>query len=275
MAKFLKGFEINTGVENILREASSFLWIISPYIKLHHRYKDVLKNHLNNDTIQIVLVFGKNDGELHKSLPKEEIDFFLQFPNIEIRYEKRLHAKFYANDSSSILTSMNLYDFSQDNNIEAGILLETPFIKMLTGTKTLDIQAMEYFDEVIANSELLFKKQPEYITGKLGFGKKYEKSIIVENKIENIIKIKKEVITYKKFNNGYCIRCGKNDINLKPTVPYCKECYSDWKKTNDKNHPEKYCHICGDNNRTSLNYPACTNCYRRERRNLEFPVNKN
>jgi hypothetical protein len=274
MAKFLKGFEINTGVENLLREATSFLWIISPYIKLHHRYKDVLKNHIENDKLQIVLVFGKNEGEMQKSLPKEEIDFFVKFPNIEIRYEKRLHAKFYANDYSSIITSMNLYDFSQDNNIEAGILLETPFIKMLTGTKTLDIHAMEYFDEVITNSELLFKKEPEYSVGKLGFGKKYEKSVVTENKIETLIAIKKEIIKPLKVAKGICIRCGV-EIALKPTVPYCKECYSVWKKSNDRNHQERYCHICGDSIKTSLNFPACISCYRKEKRNLEFPINKN
>jgi hypothetical protein len=273
MAKFLKGFELNTSVENIFRNAESFLWIISPYIKLHHKYKDVLRMHINNDKLQIILLFGKNDGEIQKSLPREEIDFFLQFPNIEIRYERRLHAKFYANHESSIITSMNLYDYSQDNNIEVGVLMETPFLNMLTRTKTEDIDSMEYFDGIISNSELLFKKEPEYSTGVLGFGKKYEKSIVVENKIEELIKVKKEVKRQQKQITGYCIKCG-TEIPLKPTVPYCKTCYSDWKKINNKTHQEKYCHICGENSKSSLLFPACITCYRREKRNLEFPVNK-
>jgi hypothetical protein len=273
MAKFLKGFELNTSVENILRDAESLLWIISPYIKLHHNYKDVLRKHINNDKLQIILVFGKNEGEMQKSLPKEEIDFFLQFPNIEIRYEKRLHAKFYANDNYSVITSMNLYGFSQDNNIEAGVLLDTPFLKSLTGLKTTDIEAMAYFEEVISNSELLFKKEPEYSEGVLGFGKKYQKSIVKENKIEELIRIKKEVKKQEKQTDGFCIKCGTK-IPLKPTVPYCKTCYSDWKKINNKTHQERYCHICGDNSKTSLAFPACISCYRREKRNLEFANNK-
>jgi hypothetical protein len=37
--------------------------------------------------------------------------FFKEFPNIEIRYEKDAKN---ANEASAILTSMNLYEFSQD-----------------------------------------------------------------------------------------------------------------------------------------------------------------
>ena len=273
MAKFVKGFDLNNSIENILRDAKTQLWIISPYIKLHHRYKDCLKSHFENDRMELILVFGKNEGEIQKSLSKEEVDFFMNFPNIEIRYEKHLHAKFYANDSCSILTSMNLYDFSQDNNIEAGILMESS-LNPFGNSGELDSQSMEYFEEVIKNSVLLLKKEPQYKSGLLGIGKKYEKSIITENKIENLVRVKKEVITSAKIAKGVCIRCGI-DIPLKPTVPYCKECYNLWKKTNDRNYHEKYCHICGDNTRTSLNFPACINCYRKERRNLEFPMNKN
>jgi len=193
MIKFLKAFELNTKIEELLREAKANLWLISPYIKLHHRYKGVLKTQLHNDKLEIILVFGKNDTDIQKSLPKEELDFFIQFPNIEIRYEKRLHAKFYMNDYLSIITSMNLYDFSQDNNIEAGILLEAPVLNLLSSTNTVEADAVNYFGEVIENSELLFKKEPQYLSGILGISKKYDKSIVVENKIENVVKIKKEV----------------------------------------------------------------------------------
>jgi hypothetical protein len=272
MAKFIKGFDLNNCIENLLRDATTQLWIISPYIKLHHRYKDCLKSHFDKDRLEIILVFGKNEGEMQKSLPKEEIDFFMNFPNIEIRYEKRLHAKFYANDSCSILTSMNLYDYSQDNNIEAGILMESS-LNPFRSVGNLDSQSMEYFDEVIKNSELLLKKEPQYVSGRLGIGKKFEKSIITINKIDSLVRYKAEVIKPIKITKGICIRCGV-DIPLKPTVPYCKECYNIWKKANDKNHQEKYCHICGDVTRTSLNFPACNNCYRKEKRNLEFPTNK-
>jgi hypothetical protein len=168
---------------------------------------------------------------------------------------------------------MNLYDFSQDNNIEAGVLLDTPLLNMLTGTNTVDRQAIDYFGDVIENSELLFRKEPQYTSGMLGIGKKYEKSIVIENKIEDLIKIKKEIKPNPSQISGFCIRC-HTEIPLKPTFPYCKNCYSEWKKINDKTHQEVFCHICGEKNKSSLTYPACLNCYRKEKRNLEFPITK-
>ncbi|WP_162796270.1 hypothetical protein [Pedobacter namyangjuensis] len=53
-----------------------------------------------------------------------------------------------------MITSMNLYDFSQNNNIEAGILIEASnrFIGGLTsvvGATDLDNDAYSYFAGVI------------------------------------------------------------------------------------------------------------------------------
>lgn len=76
----------------------------------------------DNPELEIIVVFGKNEDDISKSMSQEDFNFFKEFPNIEIRYEKRLHAKYFANEENAILTSMNLYGYSQDNNIEFGIL---------------------------------------------------------------------------------------------------------------------------------------------------------
>ena len=44
-------------------------------------------------------------------------------PGIEIRFLKNLHAKCYLNEKEALLTSMNLHEFSQENNAEMGILV--------------------------------------------------------------------------------------------------------------------------------------------------------
>src|SRR5690554_6918453 len=102
MARFLKGNELNAELERIFEEAQSDIILISPYIKLHDRYKSTLLTKLIEDRVKITVLFGKNEDDMSKSMKQEDFDFFKQFPNIEIRFENRLHAKYYANESKTI-----------------------------------------------------------------------------------------------------------------------------------------------------------------------------
>ena len=109
MAKFLTGNELNSELEKILEGAEEQIILISPYIKLHDRYASTLRTKLNNHKLEITIVFGKNEDDMSRSMKQDDFNFFKEFPNIQIRYEKRLHAKYYASESAAILTSMNLY----------------------------------------------------------------------------------------------------------------------------------------------------------------------
>ena len=122
MAKFVKGNGLNAEIESIFDDAEVQLTIISPFIKLHKRFKDSLKSKINNPKLEVQLVFGKNESNKSKSLSSEDFEFFKQFANVRIYYEPRLHAKYYANQTAAVLSSMNLYEYSQNNNIEFGIV---------------------------------------------------------------------------------------------------------------------------------------------------------
>jgi len=184
MAKFLTGNELNSELEKIFERADEQIILISPYIKLHDRYVSTLQTKKDNPKLKIIIVFGKNEEDLSRSIKQEDFNFFKEFPNIEIRFEKRLHAKYYANESSAILTSMNLYNFSQDNNIEAGVMTKATLLGNLannlmtnvTGEDSFDKTAWAYFLRVIEQSNLLFKKVPEYENAMLGFSKKFKSS---------------------------------------------------------------------------------------------------
>ena len=43
--------------------------------------------------------------------------------NCNVFFKKNLHAKCYANENSAIVTSLNLYNYSEMNNREFGVLL--------------------------------------------------------------------------------------------------------------------------------------------------------
>jgi len=182
MARFFTGNELNYELEKLFERADEQIILISPYIKLHDRYASVLRTKKDNPKIAITVVFGKNEDHLSKSMKQEDFNFFKDFPNIEIRYEKRLHAKYYSSESSAMLTSMNLYNFSQDNNIEAGVLtkatllgdLASNILTNVTGEDSFDKTAIAYFQRVIQQSDLLFKKSPEFESTLLGLSRKYK-----------------------------------------------------------------------------------------------------
>lgn len=266
MAKFLQGNLLNLEVQNIFKNATSEIILFSPFIKLHHRYVDQLKSKINDDKLSITIVFGKNEQDIAKSLALEDFEFFKEFPNIEIRYEKRLHAKFYANESSQIITSMNLYDFSQDENIEVGVKTDYHAIKdiaTLILPTTFDTEAWDYFNELIEKSELLFKNTPTYDSGRLGWGKKYSG---IQNKVDKLSEIykkpskpkedKKYTKTESRLEMGYCIRTGEM-IPFNPSKPLSEPAYWSWAQYENPNYKEKYCHKTGkpSNGRTSMANP--------------------
>jgi hypothetical protein len=259
MAKFLTSSKLNSAIEDIFENANSLIVLISPYIKLHDRYISVLKSKAKSPEIKIIVVFGKNEDNVSKSLKKEDLDFFVNLPNIEIRYEKRLHAKYYANEGAGLLTSMNLYSYSQDNNIEAGILTGTTILGGLTGD-SVDLDAYNYFERVIEQSELIFRKEPRFESKLLNLSKKYIDSQITANNLDNFFKLDsrgiENVITQKpsvsskssstiQTSNGYCIRSGKA-IPFNPKMPLCDEAYVNWLKFKNEEYPEKYCHFSGE-----------------------------
>lgn len=205
MAKFLTGNELNTELEKIFERADEQIILISPFIKLHDRFVSTLRTKKDNHKLEIIIVFGKNEEDMSKSMKQEDFNFFKEFPNIQIRYERRLHAKYYSNESSAILTSMNLYTYSQDNNIEAGVMtkatllgnLASNFMTNVTGEDSFDRQAWTYFSRVIEQSDLLFHKTPQYESAMLGFSKKYKESKIEVDKLSEFFADK------SKFESKY------------------------------------------------------------------------
>jgi hypothetical protein len=87
---------------------------------------------------------------------------------------KDLHVKFYASGDFAMVTSMNLHEFSQNNNVEIAIkLLSKNALKKIADFALSDNYAgdtaLKYFEEVIESSEHIFKKTPRFKSGLLGF----------------------------------------------------------------------------------------------------------
>jgi len=116
MAKFLNTTHINSHLEDLLKQAVERLIIISPYLKLNDRIKELLVDK-DRMKIDVRIVYGKSD------LAPEEINWLQKLEFVRISFCKNLHAKCYLNEKAAIITSMNLYDFSQINNNEMGVFI--------------------------------------------------------------------------------------------------------------------------------------------------------
>ena len=116
MAKFLNTSATNYFLEEMIKGASDRLILISPFLKLNDRMKELLadKNRLK---IDVRIVYGKSE------LQPQEIEWLRSLTYIRTSFCKNLHAKCYMNEEMCIVTSLNLYEFSQVNNNEMGILI--------------------------------------------------------------------------------------------------------------------------------------------------------
>lgn len=116
MAKFLNTSATNYFLEELIKNARDRLILISPFLKLNDRMRELLadKNRLK---IDVRIVYGKSE------LQPEEINWLKELTYIRTSFCKNLHAKCYMNEELAIITSLNLYEFSQINNNEMGVLI--------------------------------------------------------------------------------------------------------------------------------------------------------
>lgn len=116
MAKFLTTSAATYHLEELMKHAKERLWLISPYLKLNNRTKELLED-ANRMKLDIRIVYGKSE------LQPAEASWLKTLTYVRTSFCQNLHAKCYLSESECIITSLNLYEFSQVNNYEMGILL--------------------------------------------------------------------------------------------------------------------------------------------------------
>lgn len=288
--EFLSGEDLAEEIYDTIYKTEKYLFILSPFIRLDDYFKkNVFETHKNNSSVHIIIGFGKNEDNVNKSFSKEDIEYFLDFPFITIIYIPNLHAKYYGNENKSIITSMNLLEYSFQNNIEFGVLSEKKTLSSNTFFKSAQDTCINVLDDF---GYTIFINRPKF--KKKLFGRDYVgtendldiiEDIIANKNIERIpfsgfmeekfvnVALKGErikrtdntdyqnvVVSKKKPNQGHCIRC-KDNIGLNLNYPLCSSCYSTWVIFGDPYYIEKYCISCGKKESSSYAKPACYSCF--------------
>jgi phosphatidylserine/phosphatidylglycerophosphate/cardiolipin synthase-like enzyme len=240
MPKFLTTSGITFHLEGLIKSAREKLVLISPFLKVNERLRQLLEDK-DREKIDIRVVYGKNE------LQPDENNWLKSKTSVRSSFCKNLHAKCFLNESEALITSMNLYEFSQVNNEEMGFLVSK-------------VEDATMYAAVYEESMRLIRISEEV-------------RVIVEKVVpaEDLARARRVVGSKSAVpDRGSCIRC-KVDIKADPSHPLCRDCYAQWKRYENADYEEKACHLCGKSNKTSMRKPVCLDCYKSFKDAFSFP----
>jgi phosphatidylserine/phosphatidylglycerophosphate/cardiolipin synthase-like enzyme len=228
MAKFLTTRGTSSHIEEIINQAKDRVVLISPYVKISGSLFPYLKDAARKK-VKITLVYGKKELEPEVRSQLEQLD------NLSLHFCKELHAKCYYNAEQMVISSMNLYDFSEVNNEEMGILLSAKDDKVAFDEARTKAESIINSAAVVKLRSSLLEKA----------GKEFEKGM----------KLVVDSLTEQE-PPGHCIGCGRDMIPYNKDHPICGDCWKSGVRLG------RFCYKCGEERRTTQKRPLCSSCYR-------------
>ena len=248
MAEFLDSHAISAALSKTIKDAELSLTLISPYLKISDRIKELIADKTSRDRLPVRVVYGKSD------LQSKEQEWLDHQTTLSLFYCENLHAKLYLSENRAILTSMNLYQFSQEHNTEAGILVckdreeDKDLFKSIEEEANRIIRASKDAQASSATpAARKSKSAPSSPSGKKSSGAH---------------KTPEKKPEAGPANTAYCLRDGE-PIPFSMKQPYCAKCFKSWSRYEDKDYEEKYCHGCGKEQKSSMAKPLCGKCFHR------------
>lgn len=242
MAKFLTTRGTSSEIESIISTARSQLVLISPFVQLPETLFQSLQD-ADRRKVKMTLVYGKSE------LGHSEKNQFKRLDNITLRFLENLHAKCFYNEKRMVITSMNLYDFSEQKNREMGVLLTSE-------------EDGAVFGDAVKEAELIVALS--------------RKEDLRRARAESLLPDARQTVAAAspsslRRNTGYCIRCG-TDIQYDLDRPLCRSCFSKWDIWENSYHRDSHCHTCGKRATTSRAKPECNACYLKSRHGRHFSL---
>jgi len=230
MAKFLNTTGVSYHLEELIKSTKDRLILISPYLQFSERIKEHLSN-LNIQKRDIRIVYREN------KLQPDDNNWLEKQIGVRTSICKNLHAKCYLNENGAIITSMNLYEFSQQHNNEMGIYVSKS-------------QDPELYNSILDEAIRLLTISEEIRVSVQKI------SPANQNKTEKKNEVIKPEPKLSNNHTGYCIRTGV-EIPFNIEKPLCLEAYRKWNEYGDPDYKEKFCHFSGEpsNGETSVNRP--------------------
>jgi len=245
MAEFLDTQGVSYYLKKLIDNSTDKLYLISPYLQINRQLKLALEDR-HKFNITIIIIYGKEGTVINP----EDSDWLKEMPGISLMFHKDLHAKCYYNEKEAIITSMNLFMFSQQNNVEMGIYISKEKDEELYKQLTNEIDKIKRGSEhrTISVQKVEAKKPDTTKT-----------TAKVESQMS------------KGKQTGYCIRTGV-EIPFNIEKPMSYEAFKVWSQFGDPDYPEKFCHFSGEpsNGETSVSKPILKKNWKKAKEIFDF-----
>ena len=221
--------------------------MISPYLQFNDRIKENIQN-LNIQKRDIRIIYRENKLQI------EENNWLGSQLGVRTSICKNLHAKCYINENEAIITSMNLYEFSQQNNNEMGIHFSKSQDPELYNSTFDEVQRLLTISEEIRVTVKKITAETPYKTERIAL-ETNEKNTKLPDK-----------------QNGFCIRTGV-PIPFNVEKPLSFEAYKAWSKYgSNPDYAEKFCHFSGEpsNGETSVGKPILKKNWKKAKETFNF-----
>jgi hypothetical protein len=153
MSKFLNRPEIVEAILEIIDTAETEIILIVPYIKLSDNLYHQLKK-ADKKGVEISIIYRE------EKLNAQEKEKLICLENLNLFSHAEIHAKCYVNEWKLLITSMNLYDYSEKYNREMGVILEREW-----EDSEEYLKALKEVREIIKSSKLEKKSKTSKNTG--------------------------------------------------------------------------------------------------------------
>jgi len=222
-------------IENVIQRAGRRLTIITPFVQVSDDFARRLRD-ADEQGVEIRLVCRVGD------LAEKQKAALAAYRNLSVYDDPKLHAKCFVNDDGLVLSSLNFYQASEQNN-EMGVYLDAR-------------DDREAYAEAAREAESIVRAAGSPVDlGSKGprakQGRKPRQAYVAKS-------------APTPPTSGFCIRCGTG-TDYNPTKPYCSNCFRQWLRFKNPTYADDRCHGCGteDAKAFSLEKPECYPCYKR------------
>lgn len=235
----------------LIREANEYVVLVSPYNALWTHLKNEITFAIRRGA-RVTAVYNPG-GHAHG----DGVEWLLD-PGAAVYKLPNLHAKLCLNESSALLSTMNLVGPSSRNSMDVGMLVRGG--AAYTSLRDYAARLVNLGERVKRPSETDAPADADRSVPLPDRGDGSIRGALDRIKAEfprEALKVGKTLL-----RRGHCVRCQKV-VGYAPSAPLCERHHAEWNRYKNPHYGERFCHKCGAPSPTSYAKPLCSACYKK------------